>query len=69
LGITTPLPGPFTATASTGGTTPLLVPVIPAQVPGLSAGSFDHLRIELRFSFSGFTPAEPPVLYGVRLVP
>ena len=71
FGSATPVPGPVTAAANTGQTTRLVVPVVPAKVPGLSGGvgSFDHLRIELRFSFSGPTPAEPPVLYGVRLVP
>jgi hypothetical protein len=68
---TSPLPNPVTMTAeaSSGHTTFLVVPVDPTQVPGLSAGSFDHLRIKMRFSFSGVTPAEPPVLYGVRLIP
>jgi len=62
-----PLPPPITTDASNGQSSLIIVPVDPTLLT--SPTPPDHLAITIQFSFNGTSPTDPPVLFGVRMIP
>lgn len=62
-----PLPNPITTSAGGPTASPLIIPVDPTLFPILIPT--DHLIITMEFSFNNIDPKDPPVLFGVRLIP